>query len=112
MPTTRNYRQLHEQVTQRPGAAVRLAELREHTLAEIGLFDLRRELELSQVDLAAELGISQSAVSQLEHAGDLKVSTLRNYLVRLGARLELVAVFSDDDGEVSVPLHIGEAGPA
>jgi DNA-binding XRE family transcriptional regulator len=112
MPTTKSYRQLHEEVAQRAGVAERLAELREHTLAEIGLFDLRRELELSQVDLAAELGISQSAVSQLEHAGDLKVSTLRNYLARLGARLELVAVFGGDDDEVSVPLHVGEADPA
>ncbi len=111
MPKTKSYRQLHDEVAQRAGAAERLAELREHTLAEIGLFDLRRELELSQVDLAAELGISQSAVSQLEHAGDLKVSTLRNYLARLGARLELVAVFSGDDEEVSVPLRIGEGDP-
>jgi DNA-binding transcriptional regulator YiaG len=107
MPTTKNYKQLHENVSERDGAAERLAELREHTLAEIGLFDLRRELEVSQVDLAAQLGISQSAVSQLEHAGDLKVSTLRNYLARLGARLEIVAVFGDDD-EISLPLRIGE----
>ena len=107
MPTTKNYKQLHENVSERDGATERLAELREHTLAEIGLFDLRRELEVSQVDLAAQLGISQSAVSQLEHAGDLKVSTLRNYLARLGARLEIVAVFGDDD-EISLPLRIGE----
>lgn len=107
MPTTKNYRQLHEKVSERDGAAKRLAELREHTLAEIGLFDLRRELEVSQVDLAAQLGISQSAVSQLEHAGDLKVSTLRNYLAKLGGRLEIVAVFGDDD-EISLPLRIGE----
>lgn len=111
MPAKKSYRQLHEKVARRAGANERLAELREHTLAEIGLFDLRRELELSQVDLAAELGISQSAVSQLEHASDLKVSTLRNYLARLGARLELVAVFSGEDDEVSVPMHVGEADP-
>ena len=33
--------------------------------------------------------ISQSAVSQFEGADDLKLSTLRNYLAQLGARLQL-----------------------
>lgn len=108
MPTTKNYQDLHGEVAERPGASQRLADLREHTLAEIGLFDLRRQLEMSQMDLAAELGISQSAVSQLEHAGDLKLSTLRKYLARLGARLEVVAVFEDDDRAYSVPIHIGD----
>ena len=111
MPTTKNYQDLHDEVAERPGASDRLAALREDTLAEIGLFDLRRRLEVSQVDLAAELGITQSAVSQLEHAGDLKLSTLRKYLARLGARLELVAVFEDDDCAYSVPIHVGDAAP-
>ena len=108
MPTTKNYQDLHDKVAVRPGASERLAALREHTLAEIGLFDLRRRLEISQVDLATELGITQSAVSQLEHAGDLKLSTLRTYLAQLGARLELVAVFEDDDRAYSIPIHIGD----
>jgi len=108
MPTTKNYQDLHDTVAERPGASERLAALREDTLAEIGLFDLRRRLEVSQVDLATELGITQSAVSQLEHAGDLKLSTLRKYLARLGARLELVAVFEDDDRAYSVPIHVGD----
>ena len=108
MPTTKNYQDLHDRVAERLGAPERLAGLREDTLSEIGLFDLRRRLEVSQVDLATELGITQSAVSQLEHAGDLKLSTLRKYLARLGARLELVAVFEDDDRAYSVPIHVGD----
>jgi predicted transcriptional regulator len=63
-------------VVARPGAAERLAALRENTLAEIGLFELRRALDRSQTELAAELGISQPAISQLERAGDVK--PLRN----------------------------------
>ena len=38
VPTTKNYRQLHDRVTARPGAAARLAELRTETLAEIRLY--------------------------------------------------------------------------
>ena len=40
------------------------------TLAEIGLYELRRSLRRSQTDLAAELRISQPAVSQLERSDD------------------------------------------
>lgn len=107
MPTTKNYRDLHDRVVERPGGIERLAALREETLKEIGLYELRRALEISQEDLAAALEISQSAISQLERADDLRLSTLRRYLERLGARLELVAVFDDDD-EQAVPIHIGE----
>ena len=106
MPKTKNYNQLHQRVRERVGALERLNTLREDTLVEIGLFELRRVLEISQEDLAAELGISQSAISQLEHAGDLKLSTLKKYLEKLGARLELVAVFEADD-ERAVPIRIG-----
>jgi hypothetical protein len=38
-----------------------------------------------------------------EHADDVRVSTLRQYLDTLGARLELVAVFDDR----RVPIHLG-----
>ena len=109
MPTTRSYRDLHDRVVERPGALERLNALRDETLMEIGLYELRRALEISQEDLAAELEISQSAVSQLEGADDLKLSTLRKYLERLGARLELIAVFDKDDQQ-TVTIHIGEAG--
>ncbi|GBD85420.1 helix-turn-helix protein [bacterium BMS3Abin02] len=108
MSSTKNYRRLHEEVLARPGASERLAALREDTLAEIGLYELRRALDRSQTELAAELGISQSAISQLERAGDVKLSTLRNYLEHLGARLELLAIFEGDDEEHVIPIHIGD----
>ncbi len=108
MPTTKSYPDLHDRVVERPGAIERLNALREETLKEIGLYELRRALEISQEELAAELEISQSAISQLERADDLRLSTLRKYLESLGARLELVAVFDDDD-ERTVSIHIGKA---
>ncbi len=108
MAETKPYRRLHDQVVARPGAIERLAALREETLEEIALFELRRTLELSQTDLADELGVSQSAVSQLENSHDPKVSTVREYLARLGAQLRLVAVFNEGDEERSVVLDIGD----
>lgn len=107
MPSTQSYRALHDEVLARPGAEERLAALRSETLAEIGLQVLRRTLDFSQVDLAAELGISQSAVSQLERGDDVKVSTLRSYVHGLGARLQIIAVFDDGEAETVVPIRIG-----
>lgn len=107
MPSTKSYRQLHEKVAARPGAGQRLAALRDETLAEIGLHELRRAIGRSQTDLAAELEITQSAVSQLERGDDLKLSTLRSYVQGLGAQLRVVAVFDTDLGETAIPIHIG-----
>lgn len=111
MAETKPYRILHDQVMARPGAIERLAALREETLEEIALFELRRSLDLSQTDLANELGVSQSAVSQLENSHDPKVSTVREYLARLGASLRLIAVFKDGDEERSVVINIGDSQP-
>jgi DNA-binding XRE family transcriptional regulator len=110
MPSTKNYRTLHEQVVARPGAAERLLALRDETLAEIGLNELRAAFQRSQAELAAELGVTQSAVSQLERGGDVKISTLRNYLRGLGADLQIIAVFTQGDDETVVPLRIGPTG--
>ena len=111
MPNTHDYRALHDEVLGRPGAPERLAALRSETLSEIGLHALRRTMDRSQTDLAAELGISQSAVSQLERGEDLKVSTLRSYLQGLGARLQITAVFDDGEAETAVPIRIGADMP-
>ena len=108
MPSTKSYQHLHDGVTARPGSAERLADLREETLAEVGLFDLRRALGLSQIAMAEDIGISQSAVSQLERSGDLKLSTLRRYLSHLGAQLHLVAVFDDESEEHGIEFRIGD----
>lgn len=103
----KNYRELHAKVVARPGAPERLAALREATVAEIGLHELRRALNRSQVEVAASMGSSQPAVSQFERGEDVRLSSLRRYLEGLGARLQLVALFDDGETETAVPLRIG-----
>ena len=56
--------------------------------------------------MMGRLSITQAAISKFENADDVRVSTLREYLQALGARLELVAVFDDDDRRV--PINIGK----
>ena len=110
MASAKSYRKLGAAVEARPGADERLERLRRDTLAEIGLYELRRTLDRSQAEVAALLEVSQSAISQLEHSTDLRISTLRAYLEKLGATLRVEAVFEADEDEWSVPIRIGEAG--
>ena len=79
-------------------------------MEEIRLYQLRHAEAISQAELAGRLDVTQSAVSKLEHAEDVRVSTLREYLEALGARLELVAVFEDEDRRV--PIHLGKDSAA
>src|SRR5205823_14595511 len=90
-----------------PGAEERLAAKRAETIEEIRLYELRHTEVVSQAELAGRLDVTQGAISKLEHADDVRVSTLRQYLEALGARLELVAVF-DEEGR-RVPIHLGTA---
>ena len=109
MPRTKNYRVLHDQVMSRPGAAERLAELRKEMLIEIGLYELRRAQELSQAEVADRLQITQAAVSKFEHAEDVRLSTLRQYIEALGGRLELSARFEDRVVPIDIESRPGAA---
>jgi DNA-binding XRE family transcriptional regulator len=104
MPRTK-FSELRDTVVAKPGAVERLAGLRADTLDEIRLYELRHAEAVSQAELAGRLDVTQGAISKLEHSDDVRVSTLRQYLDALGARLELVAVFDDDDRRV--PIHLG-----
>ena len=104
------FSELRQDVEARPGAAERLAAKRAETLEEIRLYELRHREAVSQVELAGRLDVTQGAISKLEHSDDVRVSTLRQYLEALGARLELVAVFDDEDRRV--PVHLGKDSAA
>jgi len=102
----RKWSEVREKMMDRPGAEEGLERARAELDEEIRLYELRKAEALSQVELAGRLEITQSAVSKLEHAEDVRVSTLRDYLDAMGARLELVAVFDGND-ERRVPVHLG-----
>jgi len=102
----RKWAEIRGDLENRPGYTERAVKLREQTLEEIRLFELRRAEAVSQIEMAGRLNITQAAISKFENADDVRVSTLREYLEALGARLELVAVFEDDDRRV--PINLGK----
>lgn len=66
------------------------------------LMELRNELDVTQVQLAAALSITQSALSKLEHQADTKLSTLRHYVEKLGGSLVVKARFGDIEKELNI----------
>jgi len=80
--------------------AVRAAEVRQ----EITLAKLREELHVSQVQLAAALGISQPSVVKIEKVdNDPKLSTLKRYVAALGGELTLDVTLPDGK---RIALHL------
>ena len=72
--------------TMRKRAAELLAE-------EASLQELRRAMNLTQVEMARLLGVGQHTVSRYEKRTDLLLSTLSSYVGAMGGRLALVAEF-------------------
>ena len=64
---------------------------RELIREEVTLQALRKQLEITQEEMAARLEVGQGNVSKVENRNDMLISTLRAYLEAMGGRLELVA---------------------
>jgi DNA-binding XRE family transcriptional regulator len=68
---------------------------------EVALNELRKQRSLSQETLAEALGVSQENVSRIERQGDITLSTLDRYIAGLGGKLEIRAIFEDDDVQLT-----------
>jgi DNA-binding XRE family transcriptional regulator len=70
--------------------------------AELALHDLRERRGMTQDAVAQAMRVARPRVSTIEHAGeDLRLSTLERYVQALGGRLEIHAVFDDEDVKLS-----------
>ena len=59
------------------------------------LGEVRKQLGFTQTSIAKAMGVSQSALSQMESQDDLQLSTLRRLVKALGGELDIVARFGD-----------------
>src|ERR1700737_289983 len=57
--------------------------------------DLRHARHLTQMLMAKKLGIKQHSISRLEQRSDMLLSTLRDYIGKMGGELVLTACFPD-----------------
>jgi len=60
------------------------------------LQDLRKDLGLTQNDIALKQGVKQVNVSNLEKRGDMHLSTLKKYVEALGCELEITIKLPND----------------
>jgi DNA-binding transcriptional regulator YiaG len=100
---------------EKPGLAEDVAsarrEMREADRAHaMGLAAIRRAADLTQTELAHQLGISQAAVAKTEQRRDLLLSTLNAYLEAIGGHMRIVVSF-DGGGEVELDLGELDAAP-
>lgn len=91
-------RQLEDDVASGKASAkaARLLETTEVDHRQVALDRVRKSQNLTQVQLAEELGSTQARVSGMESRPDLRVSTMRSYVEAAGGSLEIVAVVNGE----------------
>jgi DNA-binding XRE family transcriptional regulator len=70
------------------------ARMREEMLATVSgaqLAEIRKQLGLTQAQLAETAGVSQARISQIENGEVTSLETLRAYVTGLGGHLDVVA---------------------
>lgn len=65
--------------------------------SELTLPKLREMRELSQVELAGRLQVSQGALSRMERRSDMLIGSLRSAIAAMGGELEVRATFPEGD---------------
>jgi predicted transcriptional regulator len=96
----RNFNELRAKMS--PERRARIDRAANAELEQMALSELRKLVGVTQVEAAAEMGIGQSALSQLESRDDMQVSTLRRIIEALGGRLEIIATLPN--GRVAIEL--------
>jgi DNA-binding XRE family transcriptional regulator len=95
MTKTRPFSELADKVRADP---VRRQEIETYKRAMrdvLALAELRARQDVTQLQMAETLGVSQANISRIEHEEDLYLSTLRGYVEALSGKLEVNVVFPD-----------------
>jgi len=84
-----------------PESQKRIAEMAEDMLPDVKLQSIREELEMTQSELARNMGISQPSVVAIEQRGsEVKLSTIKRYIEAMGGKMSI-------DIELPTGKHIG-----
>ena len=100
MPKTKKFNELSKRITSDPDRRERMRAQKFEAIGQLiqyQLDELRQARNITQHQLAEAVGVHQPNISRLENGDDPKLSTLRAYVEALGGRLELVAIFEDDE---------------
>lgn len=105
MAKSKPFKILREKMS--PEARERAQVRTQRMLLEMDLQALREHVaELTQVEVADILRVTQAHVSKLEHREDMLVSTLRKYVEGLGGHLEILARFGKRTVRIKSPADL------
>jgi transcriptional regulator with XRE-family HTH domain len=107
-----NHRVKDLQAGQSPKVFDTVEKRAEEPVTAMALDALRDARQLTQVQLAQLLRVSQGAVSKVERRSDMFVSTLRSYVRAIGGDLEIRAVFPDGKVLIDQFNDLSAARPA
>lgn len=95
----KKFEELRKKMTpeQRAKADLRAKEI----MAEMLMAEIRKEVGLTQEELAEKLGVKQPSLSKLEAQDDMQISTLQRLVQALGGQLELIAHMPGGDIRIS-----------
>ena len=71
-------------------------------ITSIKLQQVRKSHHVTQKELATTMGLSQSALSELERRPNITLSAMQRYIEALGGHLEIKAVFQEGNEELLV----------
>jgi hypothetical protein len=88
-----------KRLAERPDLAPEVARIRRSMddadrAYAMGLAALRQAAELTQIELARKLGVTQAAVSRMEQPHDMLLSTLSAYLEAVGGQARVIVQFA------------------
>ena len=95
----RNFKELEAQMA--PERLARAEIKAKEIMADMLLTEIRKQMGLTQRELAAALKIKQPSLSKIESQDDMKIGTLIRIIEALGGELELIAHLPGGDIRLS-----------
>jgi transcriptional regulator with XRE-family HTH domain len=95
----RNFRELEAQMA--PERLARAEIKAKEIMTDMLLAEIRKQVGLTQKELAATLKIKQPSLSKIESQDDMKIGTLIRIIEALGGELELIAHLPGGDVRLS-----------
>ena len=85
-----------------PEGEGRIKRIKDEIILEMTLRQIREHVsDLNQTELGDLLAVTQVAISQLERRQDAVLSNVARYIAALGGRLELLAIFGEEEIRVT-----------
>lgn len=98
-----------------PGRAERVAGIRDgmrqmDRIYDMSLSVIRTAADMTQLELARNLGVGQAAVSKVERQHDFLLSTLANYVQAAGAQARIIVTVGDQEIEYNLADFTSQEG--